>query len=212
MIDELKRGMKLLKYGFNLKSSILLAVLFFLMGIVFIGIDNVTFLLGGTYIMLGPMMLIQIVVTLISANSVAASPRKRVLEIWIPNLAGLVIMILGYICIIAIAVLKIYQKPALENDYLNNLACMGMLTCILGIYMSISYKSFLMSILGIALAYPTAYVLFGSIKIHLTIVTASLIGFAFIVLGSILSFMLRKAFYKKPISKYAVGGALRKYM
>ncbi|MDE5777998.1 MAG: hypothetical protein K2I10_05760 [Lachnospiraceae bacterium] len=218
MTDELKKGMKLIKYGFNLKSSILVGILVFISGIVFIVVDHETFLIGGTFIMLGPMMLIQIVFTLLCANSVAASPKKRVLEMWIPNLVEFVIAVFTYIVVIAITLLKIYEThktPELENGYLKNLVCMGIMGCILIIYMSIAYKYFFMSILFGCFAYVyfvISDILLPLIKFRLTIVTASLIGFCFIILGSVMSLMLSKAFYKKPVSKYAIGGALRKYM
>lgn len=216
MTGELKRGIKLIKYGFNLKSSILIAVLFFIMGIVISIMDPKVSLLGGTYIMLGPLMSVQIVSTLICANSVAASSYKRVLEIWIPNLAAFLSIVFGYSFIIVITVLKIHKTPLLETDGLRNLVCMGMLACVLGIYMSTAYKSFFVSIFLFTIAFVSVYfsadILLKITQIHLTILSAALLGFGFILLGSVLSFMLSKAFYKKPISKYAVGGAFRKYM
>lgn len=216
MIGELKRGIKLIKYGFNLKSSILAAVLFFIMGIIISIVNPTVSLLGGTYVMLGPLMLVQIVSTLMCANSVAASSYKRVLEIWIPNLVGFLSLVFGYSFIIVITAIKIRKTPLLETDALHTLVCMGMLACVLGIYMSTAYKSFFVSIFLFTAAYIFVYfsadILLKITKIHLTLLSAALIGFGFILLGSVLSVMLSKAFYKKPISKYAVGGALRKYM
>lgn len=216
MTGELKRGIKLIKYGFNLKSSILTAVLFFIMGIVISIMNPKVSLLGGTYIMLGPLMSVQIVFTLMCANSVAASSYKRVLEIWIPNLAGFLSIVFGYSFIIVITALKIRKTPLLETDGLRNLVCIGVIACVLGIYMSTAYKNFFVSIFLFVVEYIFVYffadILLKITKIHLTILSAALIGFGFIILGSILSFMLSKAFYKKPVSKYAVGGALRKYM
>lgn len=216
MIGELKRGIKLIKYGFNLKSSILVALLFFIMGIVISIMNPTVSLLGGTYIMLGPLMSVQIVSMLTCANSVAASSYKRILEIWIPNLAAFLSIVFGYSFIIVITALKIRKTPLLETDNLRNLVCIGVLACVLGIYMSTAYKSFFVSIFLFTVAYMFVYfstdILLEVTKIHLTVLSAALIGFGFILLGSVLSFMLSKAFYKKPISKYAVGGAFRKYM
>lgn len=215
MTDELKKGMKLIKYGFNLKSYILVGVLSFISGIFFIVVNHENFLIGGAFIMLGPMMLIHIVFTLLCANSVAASPKKPVLEMWISNLVKFVIAALTYIVEIAITMLKIHEThntPELENSCLKNLVCMGITGCILIIYMTVVYKYFFTSVLFIYVYCIISDILLLLIKFHLTIVTASLIGFCFIILGSVMSLMLSKAFYRKPVSKYAIGGALRKYM
>lgn len=218
MIDELKRGMKLIKYGFNLKSSILAGTLFFLLGIVLNIVDHEASLLGGLYIILGPMMLTHIIFTLSCANSVAASPQKRVLEMWLPSLTEFVMVVLSYIIVIAITLLKIFEThraPELEDGYLKNLVCIGMVGGILILYMAMAYKYFFASVFTIGFVYAVLMALdkvLLLINIHLTVVTAALIGFCFIALGAVMSIILRKAFYKKPVSKYAVGGALRKYL
>lgn len=216
MIDELKKGIKLLKYSFNFKTNLVAGIFFLICGVVFVFIDEQVFMLGGTYIMLAPIMMLQILFTMLCANIVASSPGKPVLEIWLASVIGGGTMILCYIFLIAITAFKISKTPLLESEYLKDLVCLGMVAAVLMMYMSVCYKVFVISVLGFCFVYPFIYSfirgMLSVIEGHLTIVNCSLTGFGFVLLGAVLAFLINRILYRKPVSKWAMVAKFRKYM
>lgn len=212
MITEWKRCAKLIKYGYNLKSSVAAAAIFFVLGIVMCVLSpDEMFSLGGMYIVLGPMLLIQCVYTSLSAGISMSSPRRRFIETWFHDGLQLLIGLAGYALVILIAVIQIShghsgaeERAALGQAILYT----GMLTGVLMIYMGIVYKTFLLSVLLFLVAFVSLMAevpdkIFGFMQ-SVTVAKGILWGLAAIAIGAVISGLLRRMLYKKPLSKFSI--------
>lgn len=218
MINELKKQIKLLKYGFNLKSSIVTAVIFFLIGI-FLSVylmDSVSFLMGGLYVVLAPAMALQVKQSLLVSGLVASSPKKRSLETWMTDILQMVIGVTTYLLLVAFAVWEQNLSANGAGDYAKSLIYIGILEGILWVYYGIVYKSFWLSTIAFAITYFLAmtngFADGWFSKLSVGMAGAPLLGLLFVFLGNFLSAVLRRALYRKPLTKYAMGINLRKYM
>lgn len=218
MINELKKQIRLIKYGFNMKSSIVVAVIFVVMGVFFSFhlMDADGFLLAGFYIILGPTMMIQVQQSLLVSNLVAASPKKKALQTWIPDILQLILSTVVYLLLVIFAVWQNFSTHG-AGDYAKNLMYLGILAGILLIYYGAAYKSFLFSVIFFTIAFSIFYTNgilsdWFSINLSVDMAGAALLGLLFIFVGNLLSGVLRRVLYKKPLSKYAMGVQLRKYM
>lgn len=219
MITEWKRCMKLVKYGYNLKSSIACAVIFFVSGILFCVLQIDMFALGGLYIVLGPLMLVQIIYTGLMAEMALSSPRRRFMEIQLQDGLQLLVGVLGYLLVVLIAAIKVYQghsAPELSTAYGQMVLYTGIIAGMFLIYMGIVYKYFLVSLIlfmvGFSLVYMGPWGEIIKITHSVNMVSGTLLGLLFVLIGEVLSGVLRRVLYKKPLNKYAMGAALRKQM
>lgn len=220
MIEEWKRCIKLIKYGYNLKSSIVCGLIFFVIGIIFCILDGTMFAMGGLYIILGPMMLVQISYTALMAGMPLSAPRRRFMETKLQDGLQFIISILGYFLVILFAMLKLYQghyADELGATYGEMVMYTGMMSGILMIYYGIVYKYFLTSLFllvgGFALVYMGAWGdMIKDFSYSVDMVKGSLIGLLCIIMGGVIGIVLRRILYKKPLNKYAMGAALRKQM
>lgn len=225
MITEWKRCMKLVKYGYNLKSSIVCAMIFFVLGMIICVMDQGNmFIMGGLYIVLGPLMLAQIIYTGLASGMALSSPRRRFMEIQLQDGMQLLVGVLGYLLVVLLAIAKVYLGHSESGIYVSfgrdaygqMILNTGILTGILLVYMGIVYKYFLISILLFAGGFAFVYIgMWGGvteITSSVNMVSGTLLGLLFVLIGEVLSAVLRRLLYKKPLNKYAMGAALRKQM
>ena len=216
MIKELKKTIKLLKYAYQYKMNVCFGIIFIVLGVCMflIGHEN-SMLLGGVYIMLGPMMMQQIGCALLYCNLVASSGQKRFLETIYSDviIGGTSILVYG----VTIVYCVIRQQFQTEPVHLGNVAitiafCLAAVLC----YYGVVYKFFVSGIILFALAYMVTY--FGGaacIKsdfFQFDLKEAALIGLVVVIVGNVIGILLRRLFYRKPISKAGAGAELRKSM
>lgn len=225
MITEWKRCIKLVKYGYNIKSTIACALIFFVIGLIICVLDQGNmFILGGLYIVLGPLMLAQIIYTGLVSGMALSSPRRRFMEIQLQDGMQLLVGVLGYLLVVLLAVAKVYLGHSESEIYISlgrdaygqMILHMGILTGILLVYMGIVYKYFLISILlfagGFAFVYTGMWGGVTEIISSVNMVSGTLWGLLFVLIGAVLSGVMRRILYKKPLNKYALGAALRKQL
>ena len=215
MITEWKRCAKLIKYGYNLKSSLAGAAIFFVWGIVMCVGTTDMFSMGGMYMVLGPMFMIQCIYTSLSAGLSLSSPRRRFIETWFHDGLQLLIGLLGYALVILIAIIKITSTHYAAEEitvYGQAILFTGMITGVLMIYMGIVYKTFLFGIILFTGSFAFIYAglsngmfngMFGALQ-SVTMVNGTLFGLLFIAIGAIISGILRRVLYRKPFSKYSI--------
>lgn len=216
MMKELKKTIKLHKYAYQYKMNVCSGILFIVLGACMVLIRNEnSMLLGGVYIMLGPMMMQQIGCTLLYCNLVASSGQKRFLETVYSDviIGGTSILVYG----VTIVFCVIKQQFQTEPVHLGNVAiatafCLAAVLC----YYGFAMKYFVVGIILFALSYIVTY--YGGatcIKrdfFQFELREAALIGLVVVIVGNIIGILLRRLFYKRPISKAGAGAELRKSM
>lgn len=217
MIHEFRMQLKLIRYGSNLKSSIGAAVFFFLIGMLFLIMDTDFFVIGSIYIFFGPLMLLQVENTLLSCGSVTASPRRRILETWLPDILGFILGICCYVFLLIIAFIRVYftmvalHYEEFPQQYGKALLFAGLMGGWILIYCGVAWKSFLISVVAFGSGFYVILHIFNEAMV-IDLGFGALTGFLAVVLGAVFAGILRRLFYKKPISKYSMGANLRKQM
>lgn len=216
MISEWKRCLKMIKYGYNVKSSAVVAVIFFVVGILFCIVDPHMSTMGGLYVVMGPMMLVQVSYTSLMAGLSLSSPRRRFMEIQLQDGLQLLVGILGYLLVVLIAVIVNGLAPEQSTNYTMSILCTGMITGILIAYLGVVYKYFVLSLILFIGGFMFVYIGLWDTMVEempsINLAGAVFFGLLFILLGEVLGGIFRRVFYRKPLSKYSLGAALRKQM
>lgn len=216
MIKSFRTQIKLLKYGSSIKSSIATAVLFWLLGIAFLVMDSNAFILGGLYMLAGLLMLLQIHNTLLGIGMVTASPKRRMLETWMIDILSLLMGICYYIFLVIVEMIKMHLAAGdMKQQYGTALVFAGIMGGWILVYCGLAWKSFLISMVVFTGGFFLIFIKFDEAineGMSINLGTGVLLGFLAVVLGAAVAGIIRRIFYKKPISKYAMGANLRKQM
>lgn len=215
MWKEWKKGFQLMKYSYNFKANIGMGIFFMVIGFIMVLIGPNSFLFGAVYFYLGTIMVLQLSYSLLFSQMVVASPKKRFIDIDFADFLSDVGAIFSYLLFCMFAVIKKYVFSGDINEYSSLLPVLGISILVCMIYYSVCYKYFVVGSVIFALVFAT--LLFASMSIVRKMTFGSLpvniiIGLVIIVIGCLISGIVRKCYYRKPISTLAMGAALRKVM
>lgn len=215
MMNELKSCFKLLKYSHQAALNIVLGIAFFLFGIVEnIAMSNMGFEI--IFLVMMPIFLCQMSYCLVYMGMVSTSARKRVLAVVLPDVvcaAGVAFgIIVWFVCwAVREKVMKnsnlFFIRMETEHGLGTSLLLIGVVCCLLMLYMAACYKYYVASTICFALGMSVfgGASVFISDKVKLTNIQGALVLFLLYVLGVVLSGALRRLLYRRPISKLAVG-------
>jgi hypothetical protein len=216
MFNQIKLGIKLWKYAISAKSQIVCAIIFFLLGAVLEIGDQGTGVIGGYYIVLSSMFITQLIVSVDFSTMVQASPYKKKLQTSIPVLVSTPVMLVTYTFL---ALLRVYFFQASSEDesrleIKSGLLVIGVLLWLSSIYMGICYKYFLAAMVGLCVVImPIASIgtnLDTGFVEHIPMAAIVAAGYVLILLGQFLAYLLSRLAYRKDLSKYAFGAAMRR--
>lgn len=213
MINDLKLGFKLFKYGIQSKSLIALFFVFTGLGIVMEcfatqSMDN----MGGLYMVLCPIYFAQLLVTSTVSLYISSSPYKFKLQTTIPVTYNFLFMTATFGLFITIRFLRIYLFSEPSEELIKHALCgiifVAFLVFVLQVYSVIAYRSFILSLFVFLPAFFVTFVgqgfiskrlekyaFFGKLY-NLNAVSTVLIAVAFLVLGYVASYFLSQALYK----------------
>lgn len=220
MMTEIKKSLKLIKYGYQAKLNIGLVVLFFILGVLMLILnDGFNVSLGAIYILLGPFMVIQVHYNLLHSNIIASSYQRRTLDGLVPNVVGAVSSLIVYAVLVVFIAIKNSMSSAEGVTYASILIVASLIIFVVIVYYGIAYKIFWVGTGLFVVAFLIAFAGGSGVMrvlekqgVSIPFVVSALIGLGLIILGNVLSVLLRKALYKKPISPASGGVALRKAM
>ena len=218
MINKIKTGIMLCRYGFSFKSNVAGALIFMVLGIVMqTNMTNEMSCLGSMYIVLSAIFMYQLICSVTISTMIQTSGYKKQLQTLIPTITSVPFMMLMYtVCVI----MYYFMKSGSEEYAIKNLLLTAIFVFFMEIYTGTAYKYFVVS-MGVMLVSIYAF-MFNSDRIMemLMTVLSSLslnsfgavivIGYVAIIVGGVLEYLLSCLFYKKPLSKLAFGAALKK--
>lgn len=217
MITELKKSWKLLKYAYQVKANVALAVFIVVLGILWLLVEGVECIhLGICYIFMGPTMLVQVQYNTMQANLVAASPQRRCLDSTFPDILVLISCVAAYL--LGIVYLWVYSllNPQASLNYGMLLITTAVTMVVVLLYFSVAYKSFLIGtlsfIFGFVLVLTSGITFVEKCATQVSLSAGALIGLGLVLVGNAGAVLLRRALYKKPISPFSGGMMLRKAM
>ena len=225
MINDLKLGFKIMKYGHSVKLSIIGSIAMAVLGLVFcaIGITTTSSFLGGYLLMMSALLLLQLISTVNAANLVQTSPMKKRLQTSVPAIFSTFLMLTAYLLNVAVVAVAVCANPEAVEFFCTLIMCTAVLTGVIMLYYGAVYKYFVASTVIFFIIFIFIYpsVISGDIKDELywnfmpfagyweNFALTVVIGLAIILVCGVLQYLISLAVYRAPISKLALGARLR---
>ena len=221
MINDLKLGFKIMKYGHSAKLSIIGSIALAVLGLVFCAIDIMAMqsFLGGYLLMLSSLLLLQLISTVNAANLVQTSPMKKKLQTSVPAFFSIVLMLLAYLLNVVVAAVAVCANPGAIERFCTEIMCTAVLMGLIMLYYGAVYKYFIASTVFffIFFMFIEPFALYGELQWDFmpfagpwaNFVLMTVIGLAIILVCGVLQYLISLAVYKAPISKLALGARLR---
>ena len=232
-MKDIIKYFKLLKYGLQIKAMVILAVIFFGLGIVyelvnFNGEGLIPF--SGLYLAISGMYIYQVVITASVSCLVQTSSVKKNLQCSAPVLFTTVCILFTY-TVFVILRLNFAKNRALAADpaadttvfYLHLLSTAALIALIL-LYFAFSYRYYVISTVALCFVLVPTLVLFMRMDWSFTVAVkdfvsiiidrfghGAVIGISYILIlaGAGLCYLANLAMYRKPLSHIAYRAALR---
>ena len=153
MIKDLKLAFRLLKYGLQGKSMLMLFGIFMVLGIMMECMaTNVMDNMGAIYMVLCPTYITQMIITGTISLYIGSSPYKKRLQTSIPTEVAYLLSLLCFGLFITIRFCRLYfGKAELTDELLKHslygIIMVAVLVFMLQIYGSIAYKSYILSLI-----------------------------------------------------------------
>ena len=212
MMDEMKRGLKLIKYANGFKVTAVITILFCLIAIVISFVDLQFIVIASVEIFMSIIMFAQMEYSLLATGICASSPRKRNLETWLPDLSGLVLGIAGYLVILVIIMVNyFYASEEVKQICGAGILFSGMMGGITLVYGSLVYKNNIIAFIVFFSGFYSLLICFES-GMSVSLTAGVWGGFAFILVGVVAAGILRRLLYRKPLNKVAFGIRFRRKM
>lgn len=215
MMKDIKNCFKMLKYGYQLKTNIVCAILFMMMGCAFLLIAYEQLVLVAAYFSISILFVTQTMHMLLFSGNVAASPARERIEFRYLDILN----VLGGIMMVAVLIpVALLCKP---GDYEGVspealLIFSGLTIIVLYVYMGIAFKTMILGMLVFIPMFIILMTLSTSIagewlsNVFLGKTALAIVIFVLeVALGIVLGHGCRKLFYRKEMSKLAKGAKLR---
>ncbi len=208
MIAKIKRDFKLLRYGYHFELNILGIVICTIAGLI-----QLIFMSSLSFLLISFLYIITIASTLEISGIVKSSPKFKSFYFGIQRIVNIASCLLYFT---SLFVIRLIQAGSLEKLKLvigNELVMSGIYYIILVFYMSIAFKYFFISTAVFLGGYFSSIYIFAIFDktFKFTLMQGILIAFICVVIGMLLSEILKRASYKKPLSKNSLGRSIRKY-
>lgn len=221
MINDLKLGFKIMKYGHSAKLSIIGSIIVAVIGILLCAAGALvtnTFP-GGYFLMMAALLLLQLLSTVNAANLVQTSPMKKKLQTSVPALLSVLLMMAAYLVNIIVAAVTVCADPEAAELACAQIICTAVIMGIVMLYYGAVFKYFVVSTAFFLLAFIATYPTMIDGELHWGIMPfpgvwgnfalTSATGAVIILVCGTLEYLLSLAVYKAPMSKRALGARLR---
>jgi len=217
MIKNLKTGFKLLKYSYKCKINLILLAFFTVIGLVSEISSHGTNMLGGFYFTMSGMFAYQMIVSMDISGMVQSSAMKKRLQISMPVFVSTVIYIILYTVLVIERIILVHVNPQDKDMLMFTLFTIVMMLFIMFIFSAICYKYFVAGfIIFFALLIGTVLVLDevcmrGGYEFicNMGFGTFIIIGYAVILAGGAIEYLIGKLLYRKPLSEFAFRGIFK---
>lgn len=217
MLKDLKMGFQLMKYGYKIKMNVIMMVVILAFGIVAEISSKGTSFLGGFYLMMTGMFAYQLIMSMDISEMVQSSAAKRKLQVGLPVVASTVVYLASYTFLLVERVILIHQNPQSKEELLYTLFTILLIMITVYIFSSICYKYFvagfilfLISFIGVDTG---AVILWnngiGAWLCQIGLGWLAVLGYAVVLLGGGIEYLLGSLLYRKPLSEFAFRGIFK---
>lgn len=206
-----------MKYGYKIKMNVIMMVVILALGIVAEISSKGTSFLGGFYLMMTGMFAYQLIMSMDISEMVQSSAAKRKLQVGLPVVASTVVYLASYTFLLVERVILIYQNPQSKEELLYTLFTILLIMITVYIFSSICYKYFVAGFilfLILFIAVDTGAVILwnngiGAWLCQIGLGWLAVLGYAVVLLGGGIEYLLGSLLYRKPLSEFAFRGIFK---
>lgn len=224
MIKQFKLALQIQKFGFQRTMQLVCMAIMVVVGIIIEAASQGVTWLGSFFIALAPMFLTQIIYSFGMSNLVATSPYKKRLQTTVPAVSECIISLISMTVIVGFKIVEIHRAPEHTKGLLSTLMVLCVLMALLHLYTAVVFKYYALSVvLLLVIVWPMCFVMgfstgmsdsmmFEIPFLNISLTTAVIISYLTVFVSVFLQYLLSCALYRKPMSKYAQGMTMRKYL
>lgn len=217
MLKDLKMGFRLMKYGYRIKMNVIFMLVILVVGIIVEITSEGTSFLGGFYLMLTGMFAYQMIISMDISEMVQTSAMKRRLQVGLPVVASTVVYLASYTFLLVERVILIHQNPQGKEEALYTLFAIVLMMVAIYIFTAICYKYFVAGFIiflilfmgidvGAMLLWDNGI---GQWLCQIGLGWLAVLGYAVVLLGGGLEYLLGSLLYRKPLSEFAFAGIFK---
>lgn len=221
MMKDFKTGLRLMRYGYGLKSSILLMLVFLGIGVL-MAVTGSSFThkrgwMESFFILITALWPIQLLNSMGVSKMLLSSVWKKKLETTIPVAVNVAFQLLLYLLVLGLKAMQLGLGWRRAEEITYELLLDAFLILLIMVYTAIAYKLFILSTVLFMIAFfgfTTVSSLLFSADFYLEIPlwAAAGSGFLAILIGAVLEYAVSCLCYRLPFSKMAQMAGLRKYL
>ncbi len=216
-MNDMKMGMRLLRYAYGIKISVVLSIVCAAGDLLCFGLELAGISLADGYFLLAISMIpAQLIFSLNMVNLILSASVRKKLQTSIPTAMTWYMMMGTYLVIILKKLVIAFVHPDRIGQICTQLVTLALIAAVIMAFTGIMYKFY-------AAIFIMCMFLAGAVQllIHdifhwnflgqgkISLVLAALIGFVLITAGAAMEYGISLLVYKKPVSKMAMGAALR---
>lgn len=206
-----------MKYGYKIKMNVIMMVVILAFGIVAEISSKGTSFLGGFYLMMTGMFAYQLIMSMDISEMVQSSAAKRKLQVGLPVVASTVVYLASYTFLLVERVILIHQNPQSKEELLYTLFTILLIMITVYIFSSICYKYFVAGFILFLILFigvdTGAVILWnngiGAWLCQIGLGWLAVLGYAVVLLGGGIEYLLGSLLYRKPLSEFAFRGIFK---
>ena len=206
-----------MKYGYKIKMNVIMMVVILAFGIVAEISSKGTSFLGGFYLMMTGMFAYQLIMSMDISEMVQSSAAKRKLQVGLPVVASTVVYLASYTFLLVERVILIHQNPQSKDELLYTLFTILLIMITVYIFSSICYKYFVAGFILFLILFigvdTGAVILWnngiGAWLCQIGLGWLAVLGYAVVLLGGGIEYLLGSLLYRKPLSEFAFRGIFK---
>lgn len=217
MINDMKLGIRLLRYGYGIKTNLVLLIVCTAADMLCFALElaGITTPLDGYLLLACAMVPVQILFSLNAVDIVLASPARKKLQTSVPAVMSLCATLAAYLIIVLKKAVIILIHPDKTAQSAVMLSFLAFLAAVIMVFTGVLYKSFpAFLVMCFSLSGFVSFFMMSLLRSDFlgedmgALVRGALIGAVLILAGGALEYVLSILFYKKPVSKKTLGGKL----
>lgn len=216
MINDMKLGIRLLRYGFGIKTNLVLLIVCTAADLLCFALElaGITTPLDG-FMLLACVIPVQILFTLNVVDIVLTSPARKKLQTSVPAVMTLCTTLAAYLIVVLKEAVIVLIHPDKTAQSAMRLVFLGVLVAVIMAFTGVLYKSFpALLVMYFSLSGFISFFMMPILRSDFlgedrgALVRAARIGVVLILAGGALEYALSVLFYKKPVSKKVLGERL----
>ena len=218
MINDLKIGFKVLKYGLSYKSSMIGIILFMIIGAV-VEVIQPNMPIGGVYMGIGGVFTAQMIHSVCLSTMVHTSPNKKKMQTSIPTCVTFAIFMVSNTLMLVVRFWSSYMQGKSEAELCNGILFSAVLMMVVCLYTAGAFKAFVPATIIFLIAFMVVYSTFTAFtflgdgeaaKAIVPLWASVILSYIVICAGCVIMYLIYTALYKKEYSKLTFQAALNR--